>query len=88
MDVFIYFRSPLPHPRDVFEDAIEERLNGRGEVTGGGSGRAGSNIDLRITDPSLGIPQTASLLGAVLKDLGAPSDTIIDIEGRRYPLPH
>ena len=87
MDVFVYFRSPLPQARDVFEDALEEQLAGIGEVTGGGSGRTGSNIDVRISSPSIGIPEVVSRVGAILKKVGAPPDTVIDLEGRRYPLP-
>ena len=73
MDVFIYFHSPLPDGRDVFEDAIEERLKGQGEVSGGGSGERGTNIDLRVFDDETDVPLLLATLKDVLRDLNAPS---------------
>ena len=86
MEVFIYFHSSLPDSRDVFEDTIEERLSGKGEVTGGGSGNRGSNIDLRIYDDAADIPGLLTLLKGLLTELKAPPDTVVDIGGQRYRL--
>lgn len=40
MDIFIYFFSKLPATLDTIEDALDELLEGEGEVTGGGTGKS------------------------------------------------
>ena len=59
--------------RDVLEDEIEERFPGAVEVTGGGSGNMGSNLDLEIT----GVTGMAFLdiLIPALRNLGVPPGT-------------
>ena len=46
--LYVYLRRGLPLGRDELEDLIEDFLGERGEVTGGGSGSEGSNIDLEV----------------------------------------
>jgi hypothetical protein len=82
MSIFIYFYSKLREPRDVFEDALDECLGGKGEVTGGGSGEAGSNIDIEIYE---GDPRDfLEPIRKVLKELQVPQDTIIVIDKERF----
>ena len=38
MDIFIYFTANLSMPKDEIEDALQECLGNRGEVTGSGMG--------------------------------------------------
>ena len=46
MDIFIYLHSKVEVPKDIIEDAIEEVLQGKGEITGGGTG----NLDIEVYD--------------------------------------
>ena len=46
MELFLYSSTPLEDARDVLEDAIEEHLGHGAEITGGGSGIKGWNIDI------------------------------------------
>lgn len=61
--------------RDVVEDALDEALvaAGIGEVTGGGAGRNGCNIDVEVTDVARGL----AVVREVLKTLGVASSTTI-----------
>lgn len=55
MEVFIYGVPDLGAPRDEIEDRIEEFLQGRGEVTGGGAGASGVNLDIEISETVLDV---------------------------------
>ena len=64
--------------RDEIEDPLDEVLmqSGLGEVTGGGSGRNGVNIDVEINneeDLLLALP----LIKHTLRRLNSPNNTII-----------
>lgn len=50
MEIFIYSSTPLEDAKGEIEDAIEEALEGVCEVTGGGTGTEGWNIDLWVSD--------------------------------------
>ncbi|GEM_PF-2866130 len=49
MDIFIYSTTPGV-ARDEIEDALEAAHEGVGEITGGGAGENGWNIDLCVSD--------------------------------------
>ena len=85
MDVFIYTNDSLGCDRNEVEDALEEALEGMGEVTGGGSGQRGSNWDLEIRE-NHSEEEVLHLIRTVLKNLKCPQSTSIVISGRRYPL--
>lgn len=84
MDVFIYFDRPLPLPRGVIEDAVDEALGERGEVTGAGGGARGDNIDIEIYDDA--DKAVILLIKQVLRDLNVPSDTFLVVDGERHSL--
>lgn len=48
MDIFIYFSADSDVERDFVEERLEEILEGKGEVTGGGTGIDGANIDIEL----------------------------------------
>jgi hypothetical protein len=61
--------------RDEIEDPLDDALRqvGLGGVTGGGSGRGISNIDVEVIDPQRGL----ALIREILQDLGVAPSTII-----------
>lgn len=84
MQVFIYYFSALGVPRDEIESQIEDFLGSRGEVTGGGGGNSGGNVDVEIEgDDALQVLQD---LMKFLRTLGLPNNTIVDVDGVRTPL--
>jgi hypothetical protein len=64
--------------RDEIEDPIDEALSasGLGEVTGGGSGDEGTNIDVSV-ESETNIVEAVALLKRVLKELKVPPETTI-----------
>lgn len=84
MDIFVYIGIGFTSPRDQIEEAIDDLLNGRGEVTGGGSGINGSNIDIEIFDDN--DKEAVQEIKAVLSSFDLPSDTTIVINGERSNL--
>lgn len=46
MELFMSCSTPLGHGRDALEDAVEEYLGRDAEVTGGGAGIRGWNVDI------------------------------------------
>jgi len=85
MDVFIYFSPRLTIPRDEIEDALQEHLGNRGEITGGGSGQRGANIDIEIFDDESG-PELLQGVERTLRRMGVPQDTYLDVDGQRQDL--
>jgi hypothetical protein len=65
----------LADGRQALEDDLDDALQeaGLGEVTGGGSGIKGSNIDIEVTD----VAEAVSLIRTILKREGASADTMI-----------
>jgi hypothetical protein len=61
--------------RDAVEDPLDEALQAAqlGEVTGGGSGLGGSNIDIELSDLERGLP----IVRQVLRDLQVAPSTVI-----------
>src|SRR5262245_32132552 len=62
--------------RSSIEDAVEDWLGDRGEVTGGGSGKDGWDIDLSLVAEQVSVPVIEQLLG-VLRDANAPAGTTV-----------
>jgi hypothetical protein len=86
MDAFIYTAERLPCAIDELEDALDSALGGRGEVTGSGTGRAGSDIDVFIEDSAMSEEQALLLIRQALADYGLPGITRVVIEGREHTL--
>ena len=84
MQVFIYYYSKLGAPRGDVEAELEALLEGRGEVTGGGGGVSGGNIDLELDcdDPA----QVVQEIRQLLRKLSLPANTVLDVEGCRLGL--
>lgn len=81
MNIFLYFHSSLNFPRSEIEEVLEECLADRGEITGGGSGVRGSNIDIEIfNDEDLSI---VNQLINRLKEMHLPDDTTVVINSKR-----
>jgi hypothetical protein len=81
MQVLIYYYRQLAVPRGDIEAELEALLEGRGEVSGGGGGIGGGNIDLEIEsdDPV----QVLEEIRQLLRKLSLPTNTVLDVEGRR-----
>src|SRR2546429_9083197 len=64
--------------RDEIEDPLDEALQatGIGEVTGGGAGEYGANIDVEIVDSSH-LDIAVSIIRQTLRDFGAPASVFI-----------
>jgi len=87
MDVYIYFYSELPTGRRAFEDSMAGRIQPWARVSGGGTGVEGSNIDLEILDRHLSKESVLGQIKAALRQLKAPADTVISIDGEEdHPL--
>jgi hypothetical protein len=84
MQVFIYYYSQLGVPRGEIESQIEEFLGNRGEVTGGGGGATGGNIDIEIESDEP--EEVVKELHRFLRSLRLPTNTMLDVEGQRTKL--
>lgn len=81
MDIFVHFSPQLNISLDVMEDAIEEYLGDKGEVTGSGIGNRGANVDIEV----FGEEDDFTILNGikkVLQDLGVPQDTVLTVNGQ------
>ncbi|NGZ77918.1 hypothetical protein [Saccharibacillus alkalitolerans] len=81
MDIFIYIGNGLTAPKDEIEDALDDMLQDRGEVTGGGGGNTGFNIDIETFDDDSSLIEEVK---AVLKGFRVPIDASIVIDGQRF----
>ncbi len=84
MDVFIYSATATGVGRDEIEEALEAALEGVGEVTGGGAGTGGWNIDLEVSDcqePE----EVLAVVRIVLRRFGI-TEGMVQIAGSRHPL--
>ena len=82
MDVFIYFPPNLGVDKDEIEDALDEAIGDIGEVSGGGIGQKGMNIDLDVEDDA-DPEELADLVRATLARLNVAC-TRIDINGKNF----
>jgi hypothetical protein len=78
IELSVYFYSKIDFYRTKLEDDLEELLSENGEVTGGGSGESGSNIDLEIFDPE-NLPAHIKRIRKLLRKYKVPLDTIIRV---------
>lgn len=64
--------------REELEDPLEQALqtSGIGEVTGGGSGRGRTNIDIEMFD-EISDDEAVEALRRILKNLGAPRSSVL-----------
>lgn len=85
MDIFIYFSVNDDIERDLIEERLDEMLEGKGCVTGGGAGIAGANIDIELEDDN-GNEETINAIETELIGLNMPVDTYLVIDGKRHNL--
>lgn len=85
MDIFIYFSADPNIERDFVEERLEEILEGKGEVTGGGAGIDGANIDIELEKGS-GNEETIEAIETELIRLKMPDDTYLVIDGEKHKL--
>ncbi|MBR1854189.1 MAG: hypothetical protein IJ794_13780 [Lachnospiraceae bacterium] len=83
MEIFIYFqmKPDTNIDRNELEDAIDEFLDGKGEVTGGGAGIDGANIDVELFDEGI-----KGRLIERLRELPFAEDTYYVVDGVRTRL--
>ena len=86
MNVFVYVRGKLSCGRDEIEDAITEALGDAGEVTGGGAGTMGSNVDIEITDRSISADAAVETIRTALARFDLPRTSTVVADGTKYPL--
>ncbi len=80
--ILINFFSKLSIGRSAIEDELDKILGDKGEVTGGGSGISGSNIDIDIYEGSAA--DFLEPIRTVLQELDVPDDTVIVIGEERF----
>ncbi len=86
MDIFIYASPGFGRPRDEIEDAIENFLGPNGEVTGGGAGTSGANIDIEIHEDSEVSESTIEELRRILAEFNVPQNTVIVVGGVKHSI--
>ncbi len=86
MDIFIYFFAQSGLGLDEFEDALDEALGEKGEVTGTGTGESGSNIDIEIFDEDMTKSSALSIVRKALDKYEFPLSAVIEIDGEEYKL--
>ena len=82
--IFIYFFSKRENiDSDDVEDAINDVLGEKGEVTGAGSGASGSNLDVQVYGNPLDF---LDMMRSVLRELEVPVDTVVAIGEEDFPV--
>lgn len=74
--VDLYFGIGLTVDRDEIQAAIEEDLGAQVDVVGAGTGAAGSNLDLGISED---VDLALATLARTLTRLGVPEDALVAI---------
>lgn len=80
MDLFIYLPGEYEVSRDEIEELLEAVLADSGEVTGGGSGAFGQNIDIEIFDDEIASDVMSEIRRALI-DFGVPAETELVMDG-------
>ena len=81
MDIFIYFKNDNYIELYEIEEAIDNIIYGKGEVTGTGIGLTGCNIDICFYE-KMSIDDVL----AILCKLKLPNDAYCKIAGKNYKL--
>jgi hypothetical protein len=78
-EIHIYSKLELRDARQALEDDIEEHFSGELEVTGGGSGNMGWNIDVALLDEDASALEMSQRLSLFLQKWGVPRDTYMHV---------
>lgn len=76
--IHVYGSSSLGDARQEIEDKIDFVLDGLGEVTGGGAGQTGWNIDVEVFEGK-DIETACSSIRRILRERGTDPSTTIQI---------
>src|SRR4051812_23691466 len=76
--ILIYSKQMLREARGDLEDDLDAFLVGSGEVTGGGLGESGWNIDVVLED-TVDDEHWAYRLAEFLREWGVPGDTFFEV---------
>jgi hypothetical protein len=76
--LYIYSKGELENGRDEIEDGIEELLGDIVEVSGGGSGAFGWNVDVELLEPTK-LEFALAQIRSFLAEMKVSSDTHIDV---------
>ena len=76
-DIYIYSSLHLREARGNLEDDLNDFLGDSGEVTGGGGGERGWNVNLEVADESL--TEHIAKLKDFLVGWGVPPDAFFDV---------
>ena len=79
--LFIASWTPLGRSRGELEDEIEELLGDVAQVSGGGQGAGGWNIDIDLLEPE-SLEWCIARIQEYLRSQRVPADTVIDIVRR------
>jgi hypothetical protein len=79
--IHVYSMLSLGRSRGDLEDDIQDRFGGEVEVTGGGQGQGGWNVDLELLDEGADVHRFATILVTFLQKWGVPSDTYLKVFG-------
>jgi hypothetical protein len=77
--VHLYSRLPYNQSRSDLEEAIDEHFAGRAEVTGGGSGTKGWNVDIELLNDAVDFSAFVQELVRYLRLMGVPSDSYLNL---------
>lgn len=80
MDLYIYLPRKYEVSRDEIENLLEAVLDDSGEVTGGGRGAFGQNIDIEIFDDEIARDVMSEIRRALI-DFGVPAETELVLDG-------
>jgi hypothetical protein len=83
-DIYIYAKTSLGRGRDELEDDLDDFLGEGGEVTGGGSGLPGWNVDLTLADDA-DLESWVGKLVLFLREWGVPQDTYLRVFPPGWP---
>ena len=76
--IYIYSERSLREARGSLEDDLEDFLGEAGEVTGGGGGERGWNIDLELFEDE-SAEQWIERLVVFLREWGVPEDAYLKV---------
>lgn len=78
-EIHIYSKLDLGQPRGDLEDDLQERFEEEIEITGGGQGQGGWNVDLELLDEDADVHRFVKRLVKFLQKWTVPRDTYLNV---------